>query len=143
MTSKTKYSLKTKDRDTYLDLVTAFPLVSIRSDDHLEVAGQVMDRILAKGKLDHGEELYLDALSDLVEAYEYNHETIEPASDADMLRHLMEAKGVSQVEVCSATGLPKSSLSEVLSGKKRFSRQMIRALAEFFQVDMAVLVANL
>ena len=92
MTSKTKYSLKTKDRDTYLDLVTAFPLVSIRSDDHLEVAGQVMDRILAKGKLDQGEELYLDALSDLVEAYEYNHETIEPASDADMLRHLMEAK---------------------------------------------------
>ena len=143
MTSKTKYGLKTKDRDTYLDLVTAFPLVSIRSADHLEVAGQVMDRILAKGKLDHGEELYLDALSDLVEAYEYNHETIEPASDADMLRHLMDAKGVSQVEVCSATGLPKSSLSEVLSGKKRFSRQMIRALAEYFQVDMAVLVANL
>ncbi len=143
MTSKTKYGLKTKDRDTYLDLVTAFPLASIRSPDHLEVAGQVMDRILAKGKLDQGEELYLDALSDLVETYEYNHETIEPASDADMLRHLMEAKGVSQVEFCTATGLPKSSLSEVLSGKKRFSRQMIRALAEYFKVDMAVFVANL
>ena len=29
-----------------------------------------MDRLLAKGKLDYGEEMYLDALSDLVATYE-------------------------------------------------------------------------
>ena len=40
--------------------------------------------------------MYLDALSDLVAAYEDEHYPIEPASDADMLRHLMEAKGVTQ-----------------------------------------------
>jgi HTH-type transcriptional regulator/antitoxin HigA len=60
-----------------------------------------------------------------------------------MLRHLMEAKGVSQAAVHQATGIPKSTISEVLSGKKPFSRQMIRKLAEYFGVEVTVLAGNL
>jgi HTH-type transcriptional regulator / antitoxin HigA len=40
---------------------------------------------------------------------------IAPASDADMLRHLMEAKGVTQADVHRDTGQAKSSISEVLA----------------------------
>ena len=65
------------------------------------------------------------------------------AHHADMLRHLMEAKGVTQSEVDQATGLPKSTISEVLAGKKPFSRQMIRKLAAYFGVDVRVLAGNL
>ena len=96
MATKTKFGLKRKDRDSYLELVLVFPLASIKSDEHLAEARKVMDRLLAKGELDDGEEMYLDALSDLVAAYEDAHHVIEPAADADMLRHLMEAKGVTQ-----------------------------------------------
>ena len=142
MASKIKFRLKAKDRDSYLELVQAFPLVSIASDEHLEAASDTVDQLMAKDSLDHGEEMYLDALSDLIATYEDRHHDIEPASDADMLRHLLESKGVTQTEVCSATGLPKSSLSEVLSGKKQFSRQMIRSLASYFHVDASVLTAN-
>lgn len=142
MASKTKFKLKAKDRDSYLELVQAFPLVSIGSDEHLEAASDTVDQLMAKGSLDHGEEMYLDALSDLVATYEDQHHAIEPASDADMLRHLLDSKGVTQTDVCSATGLPKSSLSEVLSGKKQFSRQMIRSLADYFQIDASILTAN-
>ncbi|MHB8901582.1 MAG: helix-turn-helix domain-containing protein [Thermoguttaceae bacterium] len=46
-----------------------------------------------------------------------------------MLRHLMEAKGVTQADVHRGTGLAKSSTSEVLAGRKAFSRRMIRTLA--------------
>jgi len=119
-----------------------FPLVSIGSDEHLEAASSVVDQLLAKGSLDHGEEMYLDALSDLIGTNEDRLHAIEPGSDADMLRHLLDAKGVTQAEVCSATGLPKSSMSEVLSGKKQFSRQMIRSLAEYFQIDASILTSN-
>jgi HTH-type transcriptional regulator / antitoxin HigA len=65
------------------------------------------------------------------------------ASDADMLRHLLDAKGISQVELHRQTGIPKSTISEVLAGKKPFSRTMIRTLANCFQVDTSVLAANL
>ncbi len=102
-----------------------------------------MDRLLARGTLNEGEETYLDALSDLVTAYEDEHHTIEPASDADMLRHVMEAKDVSQIQLSRETGLPKSTVSAVLAGKKAFSRQMIRKLADYFKVDVSVLAANI
>jgi len=143
MVTKTKFGLKGKDRDSYLELVLAFPLCSIRSDEHLDEAQQVMDRLLAKGELGEGEEMYLDALSDLVAVYEDEHHAIEPASDADMLRHLVESRGVTQVQLSQEAGIAKSTISEVLAGKKPFSRQMIRKLSEYFKVDVSILACNL
>lgn len=143
MSTKTKFRLKGKSRDSYLELVLEFPLTSIKSDEHLAAAQKTIDRLLTHGKLDHGEEMYLEALSDLVATYEDVHHPIEPASDADMLRHLMDAKGITQAQLNRDTKLPKSTISEVLSGKKPFSRQMIRRLAGYFQVDVSVLAANL
>jgi HTH-type transcriptional regulator / antitoxin HigA len=94
-----------------LDLVLAFPLAVIKSDEHLEAAQEVLDRLLAQGELDDGAAMYLDALSDLVASYEDEHHAIAPASDADMLRHLMEARGASQTQVSRETGIAKSTIS--------------------------------
>ena len=142
MATKAAFTLKGKSRDTYLELVQAFPLASIKSEDHLQAAQEVMDRLLALGDLDLGQETYLDALSDLVATYEDVHHRIEPATDADLLQHFMEARGVSQAELSRETGIPRSSISEVLSGKKPFTRPMIRKLATYFGVDGSVLAAN-
>ena len=38
--------------------------------------------------------------------------------------------------------IPKSTISEILAGKKPFSRQTIRKLADYFRVDAGVLAAN-
>ena len=122
--------------------MTAFPLASIKSDEQLQEAQKVMDQLLAQGELKGGEEMYLDALSDLVAAYEDEHYPIEPASDADMLRHLMEAKGVTQAQLSRETTVPKSTISEILAGKKQLSRQMIHKFADYFQVDVSLLAAN-
>jgi HTH-type transcriptional regulator/antitoxin HigA len=143
MALKTKFGLKGKARDSYLERVIAFPLASIKSDEHLEEAQVVMDGLLAKGQLDHGEETYLDALSDLVAAYEDGHHRIAPASDAEMLRHLMDAKSVNQTQLSQEAGIAKSTVSEILSGKKAFTRKIIRKLADYFGVDVSVLSANL
>jgi HTH-type transcriptional regulator/antitoxin HigA len=140
---KSSFVLKGKARDRYLDLVREFPLTSIASDEHLSVAQHRIDRLLAKGQLREGEELYLDALSDLVVAYEDEHHAIPPASDADMLRHLMEAKGVTQVQLSHDTNIAKSTISEILRGKKPFSRAIMRKLADYFNVDIGVLALNI
>lgn len=143
MATKTSSQLKGKVRDDYLELVLKFPLASLKSEEHFQDAQAVIDELLAEGKLSAGEEMYLDALSDLVAAYEDTHYPIEPASDADMLRHLMEAKSVTQAELHRDTGLAKSSISEVLAGRKPFSRQMLRKLADYFKVDVSILAANI
>ncbi len=84
----------------------------------------------------------MDALSDLVAAYEDEHFAIEPASDAEMLRHLMEAKGVGQTPLSREAAIPKSTISEILAGKKPFSRRLIRKLSEYFNVCASVLSGN-
>jgi len=144
MIMATKASVfKGRVRDDYLDLVLKFPLASLKSKEHFQDAQAVIDGLLARGKLSVGEEMYLDALGDLVAAFEDAHCPIKPASDAHMLRHLMEARGITQAELHRDTGLAKSSISEILAGKKSFSRQMIRKLAGYFKVDVGVLASNL
>jgi HTH-type transcriptional regulator/antitoxin HigA len=142
MMSKTKFKLKGPGRDSYLELVMVFPLASIKSDAQLQEAQKVMDRLLRQGRLDPGEDMYLDALSDLVAAFEDEHYAIEPASDAEMLRHLMEAKGLTQAQFSRTARIPKSTISEILAGKKPFTRHLIRKLADYFDVDVSVLASN-
>ena len=58
-----------------------------------------------------------------------------PVSDAELLRHLVEAKGVSQTEVSRATGIADSTISEVLAGKRSLNRAHIGKLATYFKVS--------
>ncbi|QEH35192.1 helix-turn-helix protein [Aquisphaera giovannonii] len=142
MAARSRFALRGKSQDSYLDLVRAFPLAAIRSEGHFAEAQEVMDGLLARGGMGPGEAMYLDALSDLVATYEDLRHAIEPASDADMLRHLMEAKGITQAELARASGIPRSSISEMLSGKKPFTRPVIRRLAAYFRIDASILAAN-
>lgn len=142
MNSKADFVLKGKAREVYLQLVRRFPLTSIKSERQLRAAQDVVDRVFSRGTLSRGEEVYLDALSDLIAAYEDEHHPIEPAADADLLRHLIEAKGITQIELSRGAGIAKSAISEVLRGKKPFSRRMMRQLADYFHVDVGILAAN-
>lgn len=143
MATATTRRFRGKLRDAYIDLIEQFPLSSISTEEDLEAAQEVIDRLLSKGKLLSGELMYLEALSDLVGAYEDKHYAIEPASDSAMLKHLMEAKGINQIELHRCTGVAKSTISEILSGKKCFTRSLIRTFANFFDVDKSVLAKNL
>jgi HTH-type transcriptional regulator/antitoxin HigA len=128
---------------SYFQLVERFPLVPIQSDAHLEEAQSMLDHLLTLETLDAGDDAYLDVLSDLVMKYEAVHFPIEPPSDAGMLRFLMESKGVSQARVAAGTGIGKSAISEILSGKRPFSKGVIRKLPTYFHVDVSVLASNI
>lgn len=143
MATLIKKPRKRRIADSYLNLVRELPLTSIKSQADLDAAQTMIDRLLAQGKLNGGAELYLDALSDLVAAYEDVHYSIAAASDADMLRHLMDAREITQADLHRQSGIPKSTISEVLAGKKPFSKALIRTLAKVFNVDKSVLASNL
>jgi HTH-type transcriptional regulator/antitoxin HigA len=55
----------------------------------------------------------------------------------------MDAKGVNQAQLSRDAEIAKSTVSEILAGKKPFSRKIIRKLADYFTVDISVLSANL
>lgn len=135
--------LSKRHQDQYLELVNELPLVSITSERHLDAAQEMVDRLTNQDKLDGGSQAYLNALCDLIIVYEDQHHQLPPASDAGLLRHLLEAKGVTQNQLHKDTGLAKSGISEILSGKKSFSKAMIGPLAEYFHVPTSVFTANI
>jgi HTH-type transcriptional regulator/antitoxin HigA len=128
-------SKKRNAKDPYLELVLRVPLRPIRTDEELEEAVRMVDSLLDRRDLASEEEDYLDVLGDLIERYEGEAHPMAPLSDAEMLRHLIEAKGVSQTEICRATRIADSTISEVLKGKRSLNRGHIGKLARYFNVS--------
>jgi HTH-type transcriptional regulator/antitoxin HigA len=131
MKTKTK---AVRPKDPYLKLVRQFPLRPLRSDKELELAIGMIDYLIDRDYLRAGEKDYLDVLSDLVERYETEKHPIAPLADGELLRHLLEIKGVSQVETARATRIAESTISDVLAGRRKLSRAHIGKLAHFFGV---------
>ncbi len=121
---------------SYFERVNQFPLTHIPDEEHLLAAQAVIDRLL-KAKLDRGEQAYLDVLTDLVEGYEDEHEPIPDATEADVLRELMRANGLTQLRLSSRVGISQSTISSVLSGSRSLTKEHVNALARFFHVSPA------
>ncbi len=127
--------------DTYFELVKQFPLTHVRDGDHLDAAQEVIDRLLQED-LDRGAQEYLDALTDLVETYEEEHVPIPDASEADVLRELMRANGLSQGRLQKAVGISQSTISAVLNGSRSLTKEQVIALARYFRVSPAVFLPS-
>jgi HTH-type transcriptional regulator / antitoxin HigA len=85
-------------------------------------------------ELDEGEQEYLDVLTDLIEKYETDHEPIPDASEADVLRLLMESNGLSQMALARKVGIAQSTTGAVLHGTRSLTKEHVITLARFFNV---------
>ena len=120
--------------DTYFALVKQFPLTHLRDDDHLDAAQEVIDRLLTRN-LDEGEQDYLDVLTDLVESYENTHVEIPTASEADVVRAIMESNGLSQAKLAKRVGISQSTISAVLNGMRSLTKEQVILLAKEFRLS--------
>jgi HTH-type transcriptional regulator / antitoxin HigA len=123
----------------YLQLVRDFPLVSIRDDAHVAEALAVLDRLFATPDRTPAQELYLGALTDLVETYENAHVSVPPVSGVAARRYLMAENALTQADLASLFGGP-SAISEVLAGKRRPALSHIARLAAHFGLPADVFI---
>jgi HTH-type transcriptional regulator/antitoxin HigA len=124
-----------RDISRYMKLIEAFPLRPLTSKAELKKAQQVIDTLLDKGDLADDEQDYLDVLSDLVERYEDQAYPFPSLPDGALLRHLMDAGGVRQTQVAKDTEIASSTISEVLSNRRRLTREHIGKLCRYFSVS--------
>jgi HTH-type transcriptional regulator/antitoxin HigA len=132
-----------KVSDKYLKLIRDFPLRPIRNDAELHRATKVVDQLAARGEADLSadESAYLDVLSDVVEKYEERRYPLHESTAAEMLAFLIEQRNVTQKDVAEATGIPISTISELISGKRAFTLNHVKRLIGYFHVSPAVFVA--
>jgi len=82
---------------------------------------------------------YAETLAILIEHYETERFPIKESSGIDVVRFLMDQNGLKQKDLIGILG-GKSSVSEILHGKRLLNLRHIRALAEKFNVNPATFI---
>jgi HTH-type transcriptional regulator/antitoxin HigA len=125
----------------YLKLIRKFPLRPIRSDEELERAVDVsLGLDVRRDSLTPEERDYHEVLVALIGLYEDEVHPIPDVSGPEMLRFLIEDRGVTQADVARGTQIKESAVSEMLAGKRPMGLKMIETLARYFGVAPALVL---
>jgi HTH-type transcriptional regulator/antitoxin HigA len=75
-----------------------------------------------------------EILAALVEVYEKEHRQLPEQPPYEMVRYLMEQRGLKQADLVSVLGT-RAQVSDVVTGKRGISKAQAKKLAGFFQVS--------
>lgn len=79
-----------------------------------------------------------DVVMHRIMAYEAVHFPIADADGPDMLAFMLEQRPLTQKALAVATGLPQSTISDLVNRKRDFTAAHARKLGEYFRVDPGI-----
>lgn len=116
------------------ELVRLMPPRAIASDAQHRDSIEMVDRLMASGKLSKDQESYLETLVQLVQVYEASEYSIELPSGIDALRHLLEQHDINASGLARLLGVHPSMGSKILKGERSLTVDHIMLLAAKFNV---------
>ena len=116
----------------YEQLLLEFAPRAIRSRTQYERVVRQVDRLMRKPKLTRAEDDLLELLASLVAQYEQTRFPAPDVSPGELIAHLMEARGVTAVEVADATGIPAPTIRGTSTAHGPFPRPAVRRWASTF-----------
>jgi HTH-type transcriptional regulator / antitoxin HigA len=112
----------------------------IKTEQDYELALKKLETIFhAKPNTPEGD--LLEVLSLLVHEYEQKQYKIEPLSPLEALKYEMEEQGLSQTGLAKRVGMSKSTISEIMNGKKQMSINFIKFLHNELGIPAHILLA--
>lgn len=130
----TKHDHKTKLPGHFEELVRLMPPQAIMDDVHYENTIEMIDRLMASGKLTKGQESYLETLVQLVQAYEASHHAIEAPRGIDALKHVLQEHSMNASGLARLLGVHASMGSKILKGERALTVDHLKLLAAKFKV---------
>jgi HTH-type transcriptional regulator/antitoxin HigA len=121
----------------YADLLSRTLPHVIHTELENERCTAVLEVLLSKTTKTVEEQRLAELLTLLIEDFEDKHYTIPRASPLDIVRHLMDANGLRQIDMLDVFGTP-SVASEVLRGKRELAKSHIQKLSERFRLSPEV-----
>jgi len=112
----------------------------IRTEEEYDRTVTLMNYLLdmVGDQEDHALAGLLDLVGELVADYDASHFAIEASEPNEVLRYLIELRGLKQSDLSEI--VPQSNLSAILSGKRKISATLAGKLAKFFNISAAVFV---
>ena len=112
----------------------------IKTEQDYELALQQMEAVFhSKPNTPEGD--FLEVLSILIHEYEQKHYKIEALSPIEAIKYEMQEQGLSQTALAKRIGMSKSTISEIISGKKQMSLNFMRFVHRELGVPANVLLS--
>jgi HTH-type transcriptional regulator / antitoxin HigA len=125
----------------YQSLLLDYEPRPIRSEAAYRKALRQVEKLM-RPHLSRAESELVEVLATLIEQYESRELPTPKSPPRDMLAHLIEVRGVRQADVARATGIPRSTLSAVLAGRRALSTASIARLSAYFHVSPSAFMAE-
>jgi HTH-type transcriptional regulator/antitoxin HigA len=115
-------------------------LCPVRTEEEYDRTVALMNYLLdvVGDQEDHALSGLLDLVNELVEDYDTSHYAIEASEPKEVLRYLIETRGLKQGDLAEI--VPQSNLSAILAGKRKISATLAGKLARYFNISPAVFV---
>ena len=112
----------------------------IRGEAEYDRTVALMNRLLdvVGDDADHALSGLLDLVGELVEDYDASHYAIEASEPREVLRYLIELRGLRQGDLADIVA--QGNLSAILAGKRRISTRLAGKLARYFKVSAAMFI---
>ncbi len=131
------------DDSRLIELFRRFPPRVIESEEQLDATQAVVDDLLRKRELDAEEEEYLSLLGMLIHDWEEEHERIPDVSGPELIRVLLEERGLRQRDLVEAGIFSTETVaSEVLAGRRPFRLEHVIGAARLFNVPAEVFLPS-
>src|SRR5690606_6442237 len=96
-----------------------------------------IDGLIRKVKRNRAEDDLLELLATLAGQYEIRRGYSTPeVPPRERLAGLMEARGITQAKLSRESQVPRTTINEVLAGRRSISKANARRLAQFFGVSV-------
>ena len=117
-------------------LVAIMPPQAIADDVQLDNTLEMIDRLMAGGKLTKGQQSYLETLVQLVEAYEAENHSIDVSDIRGLqaLQHLLDLHGMNASDLARLLRVHVSLGSKILKGDRALTIEHMKILSERFKV---------
>jgi antitoxin component HigA of HigAB toxin-antitoxin module len=124
----------------YIELVKAFPLRPIRTSAVKNEARRVYREVAQRRRSAEVRD-YLSVLGSLIHQFETPvREKLRETrvSAADWVEFLLDQKGMTVNALAQKTGIAQSALSQMLRGKRGWSKSAIIKLSKYFKIDPGI-----
>ena len=121
----------------YLDLLVQFAPRPIHSAADYRRTMAQLEQIMVPHPSAARSQL-IEVLATLIERYESRDYPTPERDPADVLKNLLDAKGVTPAGVAKATGIPPATISNVLARRRGISKASAVVLGKYFGVSATV-----
>jgi HTH-type transcriptional regulator / antitoxin HigA len=138
--------IHTINRANYLDMLDRDEIIPkiIETKEEYDQFLAVVERLVFKKEDDTLEEAALfKLLIKLIKDYEeetYSLKEWSKTSPHELLQHLMEARGMKQVDLVGILSPSKGLISSIVNGKRQISKTQAKKLGEIFNISPSVFI---